>query len=682
MFKTLSLAPVKGFIFPLTCGVNLLETIQAKHNLIFKLIIVLVCSFILAQLLPNKEIKGHKVDAFSPIWPYNDLVLESDLLIAKTPSELKLEKDQIRSESPIFFELNETEKKRKLSDFENLKVSNPTYYSKLKPLLDKIYEKGIIESIDKDSRNKIIFITTNNSAETAVYYDFYTIQSAADFLSSQLQNEIPNSDYLNYLAITHVINRTKTDLYINSKLEQISLFKQIIKAGSVLVKQAEPLTNDKRYLINKYFHSQNELESTSFLKFLAKWGLTFSLSLVLLVFLAFFRKPIFGQNKQVGFLFLILLVSVFSTFIFYNYGLMVYALPFALVPILVRVFFDGRTALFTHLMIVLHCSFFMPDRLEFIILQLIPGIGTLFVVAEMRKRQQILNAAAFVFLFYVFLFVSYQLGFGTPQTVKKISSYVPYTISAMLVLLAYPLIYLTEKFFGFISDFKLLELSDLNHPLLRKLSKEVPGTFQHSLQVANLAEEAIYYIGGNSLLVRTGAMYHDIGKLEHPNFFTENQANGFSPHQEMEPIESARIIINHVIKGIELAKKHNLPEQIIDFIRTHHGTTYVEYFLNLYRKQGHSSKVAESQFRYPGPIPFSKETAVLMIADGVEAASRSLKSHDAMAINDLVDQIIDYKITNNQFINSDITFKDITTIKKIFKKRLMNIYHARIEYPS
>lgn len=415
---------------------------------------------------------------------------------------------------------------------------------------------------------------------------------------------------------------------------------------------------------------------------MAKWGLTYILSMVLLVFLAFFRKPIFGQNKQVAFLFLLMLCSVFATFFFNRYGLMVFALPFALVPILIRVFFDGRTALFTYLMILLMCSFFMPDRLEFILLQLIPGIGTLFVVAEMRRRQQILNAAVLVFIFYVLIFVTYQMSFGTNETVTKLSSYVPFAISSMLVLLAYPLIYLTEKFFGFISDFKLLELSDLNHPLLRKLSKEVPGTFQHSLQVANLAEEAIYYIGGNSLLVRTGAMYHDIGKLENPYFFTENQPDGFSPHQEIDPIESARIIINHVIIGVELAKKYKLPEQIIDFIRTHHGTTSVRYFLNLFRKQGHDSKIAESQFRYPGPIPFSKETAVLMIADGVEAASRSLKTHDALAINDLVDNIIDYKIANNQFINSDITFKDITAIKKIFKKRLMNIYHARIEYPS
>jgi len=662
--------------------VNLLAYIQAKHNLVFKMIIVAFCSFLFALMLPDKQIKGHKVDSFTPIWPYPDLVLDQDFLISKSPLEVKSEKEQLKMESPLFFEINNTERDLKMNQLDNLEFSDAKTYNFLKPLFDSIYKRGIIENIEEDSRRKAIFITSGSYAEPAVYYDFFTIQTAVEFLNRNLAGDLADKNYLNFLTVNHLLNKEKTNLYLNSKLEQISLYKNMIKQGQVLVKEAEPLTNNKRYLINKYFYAQEQSATFSFIKFMARWGLTFILSMVLLVFLAFFRKQIFGQNKQVAFLFLLMLASVFCTFFFHRYGLMMFALPFALVPILIRVFFDGRTALFTYLMILLLCGFFMADRLQFILLQLIPGIGTLFVVAEMRRRQQILNAAAMVFLFYVWIYVTYQLSFGTMETVKKLSSYAPFAISSMLVLLAYPLIYLTEKFFGFISDFKLLELSDLNHPLLRRLSKEVPGTFQHSLQVANLAEEAIYYIGGNSLLVRTGAMYHDIGKLENPYFFTENQPDGFSPHQEIDPIDSARIIINHVIIGVELAKKYNLPEQIIDFIRTHHGTTSVRYFLHLFRQQGHDSKIAESQFRYPGPIPFSKETAVLMIADGVEAASRSLKTHDALSINDLVDNIIDYKINNNQFINSDITFKDITTIKKIFKKRLMNIYHARIEYPS
>jgi putative nucleotidyltransferase with HDIG domain len=662
--------------------VDILYFIQAKHNLVFKVVMVLVCSFVIALLLPDKRVKGHKVDSFSAIWPYEDLVTEEDFFIRKSEKELNGEKERIRRDSPVFFELNDSDRNRKMKELEGIRRQDYKSYFLLKPLFDSIYERGVIENVPELENRQSIFISNGSYAEAASTEQFFTIQSAADFLEKQLKNKNVTLNYLDFLAIDYFFSRDKTNLYLNSKLQQISVYKSVIRQGEVLVKKGEALTNNKRFLINRYFYLQNQNIIFSYSKFFAKWGLTFILSLVLLVFLAFFRKHIFGQNTQVGFIFLILLFTVFSAYIFSKYGLMIMALPFALVPILVRVFFDGRTALFTCLMVILFCSFFMADKLEFILLQLVTGIGTLFAVAEMRKRQQILNSAALVFFFYVFIFITYHIGFGTGLAVKKLTSYIPFAISSMLVLLAYPLIYLTEKFFGFISDFKLLELCDLNHPLLRKLSKEVPGTFQHSLQVANLAEEAIFYIGGNSLLVRAGAMYHDIGKMVNPNFFTENQASGFSPHQEIEPLESARIIINHVIIGVEMAKKYKLPEQVIDFIRTHHGTTSVRYFLNLFKKQGHESAVAESQFRYPGPIPFSKETAVLMIADGVEAASRSLKKHDALTINDLVDNIIDYKIVNNQFINSDITFKDITTIKKIFKKRLMNIYHARIEYPS
>jgi putative nucleotidyltransferase with HDIG domain len=662
--------------------VNLLAFIQAKHNLIFKLVMVLVCSFVIAALLPDKPVKGHKVDSFSAIWPYDDLITEDDFFIRKTEAELKAEKERLTRDSPVFFENNNREKDTKMDALETLRRNDERSYHLLKPLLDSVYERGVIENVPEMMPAHQVYISNGSYAEAASYDQFFTIQSAADFIDGKLKGSDLRVNYPDFLAINYFLNRDKTSLYLSSKLQQISVYRSVIRQGQVLVKKGEPLTNNKRFLINRYFYLQNLNSVFSYSRYFAKWGLTLILCMVLLVFLAFFRKQIFGQNTQVAFLYLLMVFSVLSAYVFNRFGLMVMAIPFALVPIMVRVFFDGRTALFNYLLVILFCSFFMADKLEFILLQLVTGIGTLFAVAEMRKRQQILNSALVVFAFYVFIYITYQLGFGTGLAVKKLSSYVPFAISSMLVLLAYPLIYLTEKFFGFISDFKLLELCDLNHPLLRKLSKEVPGTFQHSLQVANLAEEAIYYIGGNSLLVRAGAMYHDIGKLVNPNFFTENQANGFSPHQEIEPLESARIIINHVIIGVEMAKKHKLPEQIIDFIRTHHGTTSVRYFLNLFKKQGNESRIAESQFRYPGPIPFSKETAVLMIADGVEAASRSLKQHDALTINDLVDNIIDYKIVNNQFINSDITFKDITTIKKIFKKRLMNIYHARIEYPS
>ncbi|MCW3078324.1 MAG: phosphohydrolase [Bacteroidetes bacterium] len=651
-----------------------------------KLALVAICSVLITMMLPTREVKGHVVGAFDAIWPYPDLVVEKDFFVKKSDAELRQEYAQIEKNAPLFFEINLTDKISALKKLDFLKETDLKIYNVLKPLFDSVYSRGVIETLtDADSRKPIMVYNTNYAEESS-YSNFFTVNSALLFIENGIRSknltDLNDVNYLDYLTITHYLNKDKTKWYIKIKLEQISVYHSVLKVGDVLVKQGEALTNDKRYNINMYFYSRNQNVTLGLLNFFSRWLLTFITLLILLFYLIFFRKQIFGQNKQVFFLFMIVLTGVGTACVFHKYGLIILTLPFTLIPILVRVFFDSRTALFTFLIAVLLCSFFMPDKLQFILLQLIAGIGTLFTVAEMRKRQQILNAAMVVFILYNLVFFAYQTGFGTAQLGGKLSAYMPFAVSSMLVLLAYPLIYLIEKIFGFISDFKLLELCDLNQPLLRQLSQEVPGTFQHSLQVANLAEEAIYYIGGNTLLVRTGAMYHDVGKLINPKFFTENQVNGYSPHIEMLPLQSAKTIINHVIKGIELAKQHKLPEQVIDFIRTHHGTTYVGYFLNLYKKEKVLSNVDENEFRYPGPIPFSKETAVLMMADGVEAASRSLPEKDAMAINDLVDQIIDYKISQNQFINSDITFKDITVIKKIFKKRLMNIYHVRIEYPT
>ena len=323
----------------------------------------------------------------------------------------------------------------------------------------------------------------------------------------------------------------------------------------------------------------------------------------------------------------------------------------------------------------------VPNPFEFVFIQLLGGIVTIFSIVNMHKRSQIFLTASFVFLTYSAAFIGINiLQEGGLDSITALD-FGWFAISAMLTVLSYPLIFIFEKIFGFISDVSILELSDTNGKLLRQLASVAPGTFQHSLQVANLAEEAIYTIGGNPLLVRTGALFHDIGKMENPLFFIENQMGGINPHQDLSYEDSAFIIIEHVIKGVEIAKKNNLPEQIIDFIRTHHGTTYTGYFYRSFKNEFPGEKIDEEKFRYPGPIPFSKETAVLMMADSVEAASRSLKKYDAETIDSLVENIINKQIEQSQFINSDITFKNINTIKKIFKKKLMNIYHVRVEYP-
>jgi putative nucleotidyltransferase with HDIG domain len=348
-----------------------------------------------------------------------------------------------------------------------------------------------------------------------------------------------------------------------------------------------------------------------------------------------------------------------------------------------RAFFDTRLALFSHLLTIIMISVNMPgDRYSFLLIQTLAGITAIFSLANMRNRSQLFFSVIAILGAYIVLHISLIIVMeGDFNSIRSVD-FINYTISAVLVLLAYPLIFLFEKMFGFVSDVTLLELADTNNPLLRELAEKAPGTFQHSMQVANLAEEAIRRIGGNTLLIRAGALYHDIGKGELPVYFIENQAGGINPHDELSFEESASIIISHVIRGIEKAQAAKLPDQVVDFIRTHHGTTNTTYFLTLYKNNNPDEIVDDELFRYPGPIPYSKETAVLMMADAVEASSRSLKKYDAESIDALVEEIIDHQADQHQFDNADITLKDITAIKKIFKKKLRSIYHVRVEYPK
>lgn len=380
-------------------------------------------------------------------------------------------------------------------------------------------------------------------------------------------------------------------------------------------------------------------------------------------------------------LLILIMVSVASLTIRTNSELL-QLLPFCLVPIIIRVFFDTRLAYFVHVVTLILTGFMVPNAFEFIFMQLIAGIIAIISVAELRRRSQFFLTAAVIFISYSAIYIGMLLIQDGSLENLSTRPFILFAGNAMITLFSYPLIYIFEKSFGLVTDVTLMELSDTNSTLLRKLSQYAPGTFQHSLQVANIAEEAVYAIGGNTLLVRAGALYHDIGKMDMPMYFIENQTSSMNPHDELGYEESGRIIIGHVYKGIELAKKYKLPEVLVDFIRTHHGTRRAEYFYNLKKIEFPEEEISDKPFKYPGPVPFSKETSVLMMADSVEAASRSMYRPTADSISQLVDKIIESQVNDNQFSNSDLTFQDITRVKKILKKKLMSIYHIRIEYPA
>ena len=402
---------------------------------------------------------------------------------------------------------------------------------------------------------------------------------------------------------------------------------------------------------------------------------------LLMIFLYLFRKDIFQDHRKLS----LILVVICGMILTLSWAIKlnmpnIYFIPYCIVPIIIRILFDTRLALNIHLLVVLIASFWVPNSFEFAFLQIAAGMTAIYSIKKLVRREQFLISALLILSTYIIAYFGILLIKDASFVKIEWTNFIPFAISVLLTLLAYPLIYVFEKLFAITSEITLMELSNTNSTLLRELAFKAPGTFQHSLQVANLAEAAIYKIGGNALLVRAGALYHDIGKMENPQYFIENQNSGINPHDKLTYDKSAQIIIQHVYRGVDIARKNQIPELLIDFIRTHHGNTRVDYFYQSFLKNFPEKSVDEKIFRYPGPIPFTKETAVLMLADSVEAASRSLKNPNEKAITELVDRIIDYKLVQNQLIDSDITLKDIQLIKQIFKTMLMSIFHVRISY--
>ncbi len=638
-------------------------------------------------------------------WYHEDLIAPFDFAIKKSTDELEIEKAEIiKSAKPYFKYDNSIVDARKLllttefaakwDDKKNKKSKEKNLAVAVK-ILDSIYSKGIIEPtdiIENKPGDYSIYVLNYNVAEEHDLKDFYTITSAYEYMHAQLlENESKvDAKFIlplleNSIAHSLFYDKETSDKVLKQAIDDISPSRDIILKDQSIVSKGEIIDAKKFQLLQslKWEYEEQAGGTVSYFFILLGQILIVTLCLALLIaFLAFFRNDIFLDNTKIIFILILIILQVLMTRLSINtQSFSIYLLPFCILPIIIRAFYDTRIALFVHLITVLIISFMAPSRFEFAFIQLVTGMMAIFSIVNTHNRSQIFISATLIFLTYSLAFIGITIIQEGGIDVMTWHDFAWFGISAMLTLFSYPLIFVFEKIFGFISDVSLLELSDTNGKLLRELASRAPGTFQHSLQVANLAEEAIYSIGGNALLVRTGALYHDIGKMEMPMYFIENQANGINPHEDLNYDESAAIIIGHVIKGIEIAKKNNLPEQIIDFIRTHHGTTITAYFYRSFQKAFPDEQIDIEKFRYPGPIPFSKETAVLMMADSVEAASRSLKKYDVDSIDSIVDLIINTQIEQNQFMNSDITFKDIYTLKKIFKKKLMNVYHLRVEYP-
>ena len=639
------------------------------------------------------------------VWLHDDLVSPYNYPIKKTPEQIKEDKENVLKSALPIYEFDEQVFQDQASQYQaefEAKWKNAGYKedeSKQKSftlglnILQDIYQKGIIglnKKYQRDGDNYIISLvktgfesqistgTLNSQTQAALEVTNQVLDSkneATDLLITLLKDRIaPNIIY----------DERLTEKVENQALESISSTRGMVQKGELIVAKENAVSEDiyqKLESLRLTYEADITTPNDRKLTFIGQFMLVSLVVFLLMTFLYLFRKDIFTDNRQIS----LILIVFTGMLVFLSFSIKfklpsLYYIPYCIVPIIIRILFDTRLAMNIHLLVVLLASFFLPNSFEFAFLQISAGMVAIYSIKNLVRREQFLISALLILLNY---FVAY-LGIslikeGTVGAIEWIK-FLPFVFSVLLSLLAYPLIYLFEKLFGITSDITLIELTNTNTSLLRELAFKAPGTFQHSLQVANLAESAIYKIGGNALLVRAGALYHDIGKIENPQFFIENQIKGVNPHDKLPYDDSAQIIIKHVLNGIEMARRNNLPEVIVDFIRTHHGNTRVDYFYQSFLKNFPEKIVDENTFRYPGPIPFTKETAVLMLADSVEAASRSLKEPDVENINALVERIIDYKLAQDQLNDSNITLKEIETIKLIFKTMLMGIYHVRVEY--
>ncbi|MBP9791349.1 MAG: HDIG domain-containing protein [Bacteroidia bacterium] len=694
---------------------NYFVRLSNQHENISKIVLIVITVLLIVIALPKETQFNYTFQKGKP-WAFENLMAPFDFAINKTEAELNEEKATVMKNSHPFYRFDEKLAEQKIYLFKNelADVWNKRFRSAAKnykeieqqeklqqvqetigvQILKVIYEKGIILINDKTKSNNpdgIITIVKANIAEEHNLNDYYTIQTAFSFIQSQLEN-ISSADQTllaplleNALSHNILYDDQATRQWTKQLIDKISLSHGLVQKDEVVVLKGEIIDDVRFQKLESLRAEMKNQEFSSSARWMMLMGhfILVSLAMTMLVlFLFLFRKDIFDDNRRIVLL-MLLIVMITYLFLWARKANLfdMYLIPVCILPIIIRAFFDTRTALFTHIVTLLIIGFEAPSGFEFMFIQTIAGMVSIFTILNMSRRVQFFITVLMIFLSYTISFIGVSILHEANFKSIDWMNLKWFLGNSIITLFAFPLIFIFEKSFGFLSDVSLMELSDSNSPLMRELSMKAPGSFQHSLQVANLAEAAIFHIGGNPLLIRAGAMYHDIGKIDMPMYFIENQNTNSNPHDDLSFEESARIIKSHVIRGIEKARKHKIPEQIIDFIRTHHGTVRLQYFYQSFLKNFPEKVPDEILFRYPGPLPFSRETAVLMMADSVEASSRSLKNADADSISNLVDFIIDNQIAQKQFDNAPITLKDISEIKKLFKKMLMSIYHIRVEYP-
>jgi cyclic-di-AMP phosphodiesterase PgpH len=699
------------------------ETDRGKKNRFRNIVnlILFVTSIILVVIIFPREGKFRYEFQRGKPWLHESLIAPWDFAVKKSESEIKRERDSILSSFSPIFAYDSVVTRLHLAEFTKYlnKVTVPgasditaeasaavikRVKGQMIEILADVYANGILEVSDVTEpllqangkitivRGKVATVTPLDRIYT--HKDAYqTVNSAKNDMIADLEQsgEIYAAAFVNmaspfeYVRPNLIFNEEASNIERDRLLKNVSPTRGLIQERELIINRGE-IVDQSNWMVLESLKFEYEKRLGRYGSWFILAGLFILISAcytVLYLFLYHFRREVLETVHKTIFIIIIILIFVLITrIVIIMPNVSIYLIPFGIIPIVVRTFYDSRLALFILLVTIMICGFLVPNSFEFVFMTFIAGVVAIFSLSNIYRRGRLFFSTLMVVVSYSLVY----FGIGIIQegsfTGLEWNTYGWFAGNGVLLLLGYPMIFIFEKTFGFLSDATLFELSDTNQPVLRRLSEEAPGSFQHSLQVANLAGEAARAIGANHLLVRTGALYHDIGKLNQSEFFTENITQGFNPHENLTPEESARLIINHIEGGVELARKYKLPEQIIDFIRTHQGTTTAYYFYHKYLEAHKNEAVDESLFTYPGPKPFTRETAVLMMTDAVEATSRSLSTYTRETVSDMVEMVIGNQIKEGQFSDAPITFRDISIIKDVLKNRLINIYHVRISYPS
>lgn len=657
---------------------NIINAIVKRLSLIYKILAILVTAVLIIVIFPHTRHGEHYDYKIGAVWRGADLVAPYDFAVMLTADELKVEQEAERQKAILYYRVDSSARDMALERLESgqWKLESGER-RKLKRQIDSIYRTGYLETpkeVNDLSSHSIVVL--QGAVGQLHRSDEYLTRD--DLEPGLLRDSL--------LQPSLVLDQARTTLELDSRLSQIGHHSQMVMAGDRIISKGEEVTPEKAQIITSLESENDRRFSDSY----SLWGqMAGQLLLAIIAFVALFmflkntRHPILDDNRKVLFvLLLILLMSAVEALVIRTNPDWVLLVPLCIVPILMRVFFDMRVALYIHLTTVIILANLVPNSFEFIFYQLVTGMMSIIAVRNLERRSQFFTLALVIFLSYSFIYTSGVLSQDTNLLSLSGEKYLMFFLNALLTLMAYPLIYLFEKLFGMTTNLTLMELSSTNTPALRELSKRAPGTFQHSMQVANLAEDLISEIGGNALLAKVGALYHDIGKIRNPLYFTENQNSGFNPHDELDYVESAQLITRHVTDGLDLARQYRLPAEVQDFIRTHHGTTYTGYFYAKELERHPDGNFDVTQFRYPGPRPYSRETAVVMIVDTVEAACRSLKQHTKESTDQLIDRLIEGKVKERQLDNCPLSYGDIARIRQFLKSKMMSIYHVRVEYPT